>query len=253
MTNLSLKTKLALRDQFKAARVYALADAEGFQEILYSLERLGIILTKQVLDLYGYGNKIKELARESPLAFEIPQTYRHFHTPFDTLYEIVRNARNDALHQGAYARHLTSHAIELSLILEDSLSGHDSKENEKFVADYMVKDVVQAEPWQPISYVRQVMLSNNFSFLPIFKDDWHFVSDMSLAKALIGKSNNKRKEVLALTLEEAIKNGIVKLLAATQIDYLTPFNLLSDKLEHYPLLVMRDKNLVGIITSFDVM
>ena len=42
-------------------------------------------------------------------------------TPFSRLYDLVQDARNDALHQGAFARHLTIHAIGLALILEDAL------------------------------------------------------------------------------------------------------------------------------------
>ena len=72
---------------------------------------------------------------------------------------------NDALHQGAFARHLTIHAIDLALILEDALRSFE----EPRVSDYMVRNPLFAELWQPIGFIRQQMLANSFSFLPVLK------------------------------------------------------------------------------------
>lgn len=80
----------------------------------------------RILDLGKYRSKLEQLAGASPLASE-PAFARHLHIPFSVLYDLVRNARNDALHQGAYVRHLTRHAVSLSLVLEDALmSQHDT-------------------------------------------------------------------------------------------------------------------------------
>jgi hypothetical protein len=43
------------------------------------------------------------------------------------LYEELRQARSDAMHQGAHARILTDHAVELTIILEDALMPEASK------------------------------------------------------------------------------------------------------------------------------
>ena len=37
------------------------------------------------------------------------------------LYDLVRNARNDAMHEGAFARNLAVHLVQLSVMLEDAL------------------------------------------------------------------------------------------------------------------------------------
>ena len=73
----------------------------------------------------------------------------------------LKDGRNDALHQGACARHLANHAVQLALVLEDALMPSEPK-----VSDFMVRDAICAAHWQPISFVRQQMLANSFSYLP---------------------------------------------------------------------------------------
>ena len=108
------------RDQLRKGRASALADTEGFGEILFALERPGSFLTGEVLDLGKYRERLVDRSGRSPLAMEIPIEHREFHTPFGTLFDLVREARNDALHQGAVARHLTVNAIILAIVLEDA-------------------------------------------------------------------------------------------------------------------------------------
>src|ERR1700676_5154410 len=117
------------RDQLKAARANAFRDAEGFQEILFVIERLGFLITNQAraLNLGDFKPKIEKLSEKSSFAKDIPEKWRHLHTPIPELYDMVRNARNDALHQGAFARHLTVHAVELALVLEDALMDGSNK------------------------------------------------------------------------------------------------------------------------------
>ena len=138
------------RDQFRDARARALRDAEAYQEVLFSIERFGSTLTGKIGNLGLYSDAIVDRARASPLAEDIPYKHRNWHVPFPALYEVVRDARNDALHQGASARHLTMHATQLVLVLEDALN-----EQATNVGDYMVRDPLCAYPWQPISLVRQ--------------------------------------------------------------------------------------------------
>lgn len=248
MSQLTHEAKIGFRDQFRSARAQAIADAEGFQEILYVLERLGILITKSVESLGAYKDEIQNFAILSPLSDSLPDKFRYLHTPFNCLYEILKDARNDAFHQGAYARHLTVHAIELSLVLEDALSMGNT-----CVADYMVKSVVVAEDWQPISYVRQIMLMNNFTFLPIYTNEWYLISDTAIAQALSGISKNKRKENLALKVKDAVDQGIIKLEKANIVSFDLNVDSLVKILNGKPFLVLDGENLIGIITSFDVM
>ena len=84
------------------------------------------------------------------------------------------------MHQGAYARILTDHAVDITIILEDALMSELSK-----VSQFMVRDVVEAKPWQPVSFVRQQMLKHSFSYIPVrHKDTWKLISEHSVAQYL---------------------------------------------------------------------
>ena len=242
---------VAFRDQLRDARAHAINDAEGYQELLFALERLGSMLVKKIGTLGDYGGNVLKMASLSPLAKEIPKKHTEFHSSSPHLYELIMTARNDALHQGAFARHLAAHAIQLEIVLEDALMS-----DARTVCDFMVRNPVCAEVWQPISFIRQQMLSNSFSYLPVLRDaKWHLLSDQSLAQYLRVNSE-ARKQRLALTLDEAIvQNGLTPILARC-------FNA-EDEVSHvmssfqgHPILVTRRENqqdLIGILTAFDLL
>lgn len=255
MPSLHKGARLGYRDQFRESRARAIADAEGFQEVLFAIERLGTAALGKVADLHKYEPKLREIAEDSSLAFSLPSKFRSLFTPFDLLYKIVETARNDALHQGAYARHLTSHAIELSLIMEDALNNGSNT-----VADFMVKDVVRAELWQPLAYLRQRMLAGSFSFLPFKRKDngWALVSDLSLACAL-RKNGRNRNANLGMTLEEAIEKSLIETDDATLVESDLGLGEALKKLEvtkSRTVLVHRvnqTEEVIGILTAFDIM
>src|ERR1700675_2576532 len=130
---------LHFRDQLRAARSAALRDAEAFQEIVFVLERLGAFLSNDRRNLGTYLPRIKDQASSSPMAEEVPKELPHFHQQFEVKYEIVREARNAALHEGALARHLTVNAVELSLILEEGIMSELHQ-----VSDFIVRNPVCA-------------------------------------------------------------------------------------------------------------
>jgi hypothetical protein len=155
-----------------------LGDAEAFDGIIHVVERLGSYLSKERRGDKGehgtlskYTDELSALAAHSGMAVETPDRFRNLLTPFGTLYEFVTVARNDALHQGAFARHLTKHAIELGIILEDALSNHMDLVVMDFMVRNPVRNPVYAEPWQPVGFIRQQMLANSYSYLPVFGDD----------------------------------------------------------------------------------
>jgi hypothetical protein len=184
--------------QLREARENALRDSEAFDGIIHVVERLGSFLDQKISDLGGYREKIDERASHSALAKDIPNQWRSIHIPFHLLYDLVKNARNDAVHQGAFARRLTRHAIELSLVLEDALK---RSLDSPTVGDYMVRNPVCAELWQPISFIRQQMLVNSFSFLPVKRgEDWCLLSDLEIATYL-GTDVPERRRRLAQNLD----------------------------------------------------
>lgn len=250
------------RDEFRTARANASKDAEAYDEVIHAFERLGSVLIHKIGDLGKYEKDVIRLAEYSPLAAEIPRQHVEWHTPTDRLYRIIQGARNDAFHQGAYARHLTTHAIELAIILEDALT---TKAMATLVGDFMTRGPVCASLWQPLSFVRQQMLVGSFSYLPLQKDDnWWLISDSALAHYLLSVPDPKpgeqdeRKLRLAQTVEDAIKGG----LATPPADILRAddpaekfFQLSGD----FPALVCRkdkepsEEDLIGIITAYDLL
>src|SRR3569832_1922789 len=101
------------RDRLRRGRAAALADAEGFQEVCFALEELGVRLLGAQAALGYYRPCLAALASgdEAGAAYADPASF----TPFDALFELVREARNDAMHTGTHTRRVTAKAVELCL------------------------------------------------------------------------------------------------------------------------------------------
>jgi hypothetical protein len=240
--------------QLREAREIALRDSEAFDGIVHALERLGTHLNGRILDLGRYQPSVEILARSSALAFEIPSACPFFHTPFDQLYDLVRIARNDALHQGAFARRLTEHAVRLSLVLEDALRRGIEMPT---VGDFMVRNPVCAELWHPISFIRQTLLTNSFSFLPVRRNErWHLISNLEIATYLgSGSTEHARRQLLATKLEASPIDMSEARCCHEGME-------LSEALTQFagdpsPLLVRHSESdqsaIVGILTPFDLL
>jgi len=242
--------------QLRSARLAALADAEAFDEIIHVVERLGSYLGGKLSDLGVYRKVLTspDLAGRSGLA-EPPSHLRALLTPFARLYDLVKEARNDALHQGASARHLTKHAIELTIVLEDALSTYF----EPMVADFMVRNPDRAEFWQPIGFIRQQMLANSYSYLPVLGHDgvWRIISDTSVARFLgLDQFGGTRKSRLATTLENAFLKDPDLLELANDLppdaDLCKALELLKSK----SVMLVKDpdgRDILGILTAFDLL
>jgi hypothetical protein len=236
---------LYFADQFRSAREVALKDSEAFDGIIHVVERLGQFLFPKGDTLTKYKIELEKLARDSDLAENIPGRFRHILTPFPHLYQLVKIARNDALHQGAFARHLTVHAVELALILEDVLR----MQEKPIVSDYMVKNPVCAELWQPIAFIRQQMLAGSFSALP-FRDKtgWRLLSDHEVAEH-VRKPNTDRSNQMTQTLLDSGLGHKARCIRAEE----TLENTLQ-KIRRGPVLVVdKQKRLLGILTAFDLL
>ena len=238
--------------QLRAARENALRDSEAFGEIIHVVERLGSFRLGAIGNLWKYKEDLGELACHSALAVDVPADHPEVHVSFPRLYDLVRYARNDALHQGAVARRLTGQAIQLSLVLEDALR---QGLNDMTVGDYMVRNVICAEKWQPISFVRQQMLANSFSFLPVKAEgQWCLVSDLEIA-TFLGTNGTERNQKLAKTLEAS---GM-KLTPAKRCTSGTPLSSALEMLgrDQRPLVVCLDGSeespIAGILTAFNLL
>ena len=258
MTQIKRQTAIFFANQLRTARLAALADAEAFDEIIHVVERLGAYLTREQQLKEGepsalgwYADVLGELASDSGMADEVPNEFRAILTPFKALYQSVRVARNDALHQGAFARHLTRHAIELAIILEDALTSHMNP----IVTDFMVQNFVYAEHWQPIGFIRQKMLENSFTSLPVSENDgtWRVVTDIEIANYLRQEMRSKhRVKLMAHTLEEAS----IKLKTAEFVNEETSLDKALELLKTNPILLVKGKDgngPLGILTAFDLL
>lgn len=223
------------------------------------VERIGSYLSKERLgdqgedgSLYKYRQELTDLASTSGMAAEVPGEFSNLLIPFGRLYDLVTVARNDALHQGAFARHLTEHAIELAIILEEALSNH----LDLVVTDFMVRNPVCAEPWQPVGFIRQQMLANSYSYLPIFGDDenWHVVSDVAIAMFL---GPDRRGRARRKRLSSALRDCSVRLMDATFVDERTWLDEALKRLSEVPVLLVRNlenpSGLLGMVTAFDLL
>jgi hypothetical protein len=245
---------LHFRDQLRAARAAALRDAEAFQEIVFVLERLGAFLSNDRGSLGKYFPTIRSQAARSPMAEEVPTELPDFHQQFDVKYEIVREARNAALHEGAQARHLTANAVELSIVLEEGIMSELHQ-----VSDFMVRNPVCAFMWQPLSFIRQTMLVNSFSYLPVpvekeGKTDWRLISDFRLAQFL-RKNGKVVKEGLIQRLEDAVRSGQIELHSAKTFRPQDKIEIVLPTSDGLPTLVLSPDNseLLGILTPFDLL
>jgi len=159
--------RLHYRDRLRSARYAALADAEGFDEICFVVESLGLRLSGVEGSLNGYFRNVRELSTDSEILRSIAPEYPTLFARFDALYKTVQAARNDAMHSGVYARHATESGIALCIGLEEALMVEQQIVRTR-VDDFMVRSAVVVHPWQPVAYARQLMLMHSFSFLPVY-------------------------------------------------------------------------------------
>lgn len=205
-TTLERHERLYYRDQLRAARYLALADAEGFGAICFAIEEIGLRLLGQKADMGKYESKLRNLAENSVVLHDLSRNFPNSFTRFDALYKTVRSARNDAMHTGVYARHATFAAIELAIGLEEALMKEQTVPRQT-VVNFMVKSPVSVELWQPVAHARQLMLMHSFSFLPIYQERWKLLSEISMVKYL-KQSSGSWKELLGNSIENAVQGGL---------------------------------------------
>lgn len=253
---LSVEAARYFRDRIREARAAALKDAEAFLGIVVAIEGLGRFLQGNRAGEFGkLRPQIGHLVQQAPLARATEATERRIHTPFAAAYELVRQGRNSAVHEGAYARHLTAKSVELALIVEDALT---VKMNH--IGDFMVQGVLTASPWQPLSFIRQTMLSNSFSYLPVWmktagRDGWWLISDYELASYLRTDNGASRQERLAATLDAAVAAGELRLDVPHVCSPEQPVTKALAAGTGLPVLICgaREQDLIGIATPYDLL
>lgn len=237
-------------DALRTARAASLGDGEAFDAIVVVVEQLGALLKfKPSTGLQSIEPELHGIAEKSALAQIIPAAWPFLHRDWTRLFGFCLQARNEAIHQGARARHLSSYWVQLSLILEDALM-----QEARTASEFMVSRPLEALPWQPVSYVRQAMLANGFSYVPVRIDgEWLLLSDLAVARYLDRKDSARRRECLGTKLEDAVRSGNLILISARTCSGETPTTELLAEATGVPVLVVDGSNLVGIITPFDLL
>ncbi len=170
--------RIYFRNLFRNARAKAQKSLENFQDLLFALEKLGMVRLNKEATLGTYKDAICKEIEKSALYQSQEDSY--YYINHKRLFSIITSYRNDALHQGAVARNLTSRTIQLILLIEDAFM--DIEDN---IGSFMVSDVVIAELWQPVAFIRQKMLENSFSYIPICHENkWYFLSDYNIVNYL---------------------------------------------------------------------
>ena len=252
--------RLYYRDELRAARYAALADAEGFHEICFALESLGLRLYGRKADLGTYRRRLKQFSKGSVVLSELTQRFPSMFTQFDALFDLVRTARNDAMHTGVYARHATAAAIELCIGLEEAVI-KETEMHRRLVEHYMVKSPVSVESWQPVAHARQLMLTHSFSYLPVKIGSWKLVSETCMAHYIqfASKRGDEWADLLAISIQEAQDRGL-KLINARVVGLKEAVHsLLNESAEDKDIeprlwLVVDDaERLCGVLSPFELM
>lgn len=131
----------------------------------------------------------------------------------------------------------------------------------------MIRNPACAELWQPVGFVRQQMLANSYSFLPVLCEDgrWRLVSDTAVAQFLgPERCGVERKKRLSTSLKAAISESL-RLTETASVDGETAlkeaFEILKDGpvflVENRPQVGQADPHnptrLLGIVTVFDLL
>lgn len=125
----------------------------------------------------------------------------------------------------------------------------------------MVNKPICAELWQPLSFIRQTMLENSFSYLPVriieeLTTTWSVVSDVEVARYVrTVKGKEHRENRLLIPLAEAIRQGNFDLNERTLCHPEDSVRAAIQNSMGLPILVVRkdSSDLVGIVTAFDLL
>jgi len=238
-TALADPVKSRLLQKCRDARSLILRDSEAYIEATQTLEHVGQVISGKIgKGLGAYRDSLWEPVKLTRLE-------RH---DYVRLFNVVKDARNDAVHNGAWARHISTRLIDLILLIEEGLTMSLTR-----VKDLMVRDPVSAEWWELLYSLRRKILETSFSHLPVLGNNstWLLVSETNLMLFLRSDPIERR----AMTLKEAVANGLDLILAPTCHEEDLANEVLT-KTKEGPLLVTdvnKPERLLGILTAFDLL
>ncbi len=236
--------------RLRSARALVLRDAESFHEAATVLEYIGQIMRGRIENGLGaYKEEIIALAT-SVNGVDERSVRRQF--------QVVREARNDAVHDGAYVRHLSSRLADLLVLLEEAVMAELP-----LVGDVMVRSPVFANPWHLVSHVRREMLANSFTNIPICVEEagrkkWKFITDSGVMQFLRSSPDPAtRKNRVSMAVGDAILSRELTTTPATCCGRDELVSKLAATMSSLPVLVVEthgaEEQLIGIISAFDLL
>ncbi len=236
-------------NQLREARATALGDAEGFGALFQAIESLGRYLAGgKGKGLGDYCDDLRKLA-----AFNLSENWAVKH--FDPVFTLAKEARNSAVHEGAYARIITQHAVDLALLLEESLM-----QLTPLAKHFMIGHPMTVAAWQTLREARQLMLRNSFSYLPIqYEGKWQLLADYKLVEFMQAhcvthggtrRQRDERDAVLNQRIEVATKSND-QFLELTSCESIGPDEPIPAGVCQAPILVVENGTLLGLISPFD--
>jgi hypothetical protein len=153
------------------------------------------------------------------------------------LFDTVLQARNMAIHDGAWVRHHSSRLVDLFILIEElMITGMQVAEQ------VMVRSPLEAKPWHRVAHCRNDMLSNSFSVLPILTgpERWELPSDEAIVQMVAGTTKKKRHDLLSKTVEDAVSSGDLVLTKASLCGPRDPIEKISRRTD-WPLPVVDEE------------
>lgn len=237
--------------RLRDARATILRDSEAFHESVIALEHVGQILAGRTGGgLDNYRREILGLVVDHDQS-KVRNAQR--------LFDLVRRARNDVAHEGAWARNHNALLVELLILIEDGI-----RERMGYVRDVMVQGPTIAEDWHLIAHVRKSILANSFSFIPVrYQHQWRLISDAELLRFIGSPGAINRRHRLNETIASASYPNETgrKPLELTDAVCMYPDASLEDVVESMradqPILITDSGTptgqLLGILAPFDIL
>jgi CBS domain-containing protein len=236
-------------NELKAARLGALADAEGWMPLVLAFERLGkFLVNDRKANLGSAKNEIIELAK---LGAARVRAGAIDGIPIETLVKLVKDGRNEEFHGGSAARRFTSHCLELGILLADGLKTFFAPMKLRYL---MTPNPTCAELDFPLYHARRLMLEGSFTWLPVkHEDSWIGISDHAIVAYTIQAATHYGE-----TIRVAIKGHAESRLdhaKLTLFDEETEIDAVIVALKDHPVLVSAkgSDHVVGIVTAFDLL
>lgn len=249
MREMSNVERIEILGWLRKARAQVLEDAEAFALAAAVVERVGqIVAGKFKNGLGGYEEELRWLSMQARGSGP---------DEFNRLFRSVKDARNDAVHEGAFARHMSSRLVDLILVLEDAVSSTMNA-----YEDLMVRNPITAKPWHLVGHLRNSMLASSFSFIPYHQRSgpdkgWRIISDRSVVELLQpwARTKSQLAEVRSLRIDDAIEQHK---LVTSRAKCVKPNDVVSvADLGDHPILVTdcvdEEECVLGIITAFDLL